>query len=72
MRVYPNEPNAHGLRHPNGVVLKKEGADWPGDGFTFRLLTDGTITEDAPSEPPAAPVEEPAGADADRAEGGEK
>ena len=76
MLVYPNEPNALGLRHPNGAVLKQEGADWPGDGFTFRLLTDGTITEEAPApKPPAAaphPEEAAPAAVSKDSKGGEK
>jgi hypothetical protein len=69
MLVYPNEPNAVGLRHPNGVRLKPEGADWPGDGFTFRLLTDGTITEEAPKGQPAP---KPAESETAGSAGGEK
>lgn len=45
MRVYPTTGIALIIKHPHSpFVLTHEGVDWPDDGFTARMLSDGEIT----------------------------
>lgn len=46
MRLFPTTENASKLSHPTAGPMKHIGAEWPGDGFTYRLVTDGIMTTD--------------------------
>lgn len=46
MKVYPTSENALNISHPTGGPLKREGSEWPEDGFTARMLTDEAATLD--------------------------
>jgi hypothetical protein len=62
MQVWPkNEEMRKILRHPNGVGFHPEGSvEWPDDTFTYRRITDGDVTTEAPAAAPeaAAPAAE--------------
>jgi hypothetical protein len=44
IRVYPTHVNALNVKHPIDGALKHGGSDWESDGFTARMLTDGSVT----------------------------
>jgi hypothetical protein len=76
MQVWPkNDLMRKILRHPNGVGFHPEGSvEWPDDTFTYRRITDGDVTTEAPvgeapaaEAPPAAPPEKKSS----KAKGGE-
>ena len=52
MKVYPAKATAMALNrtrppgHPTAGPLNADGSDWPEDGFTFRMLVQGIVTED--------------------------
>jgi hypothetical protein len=52
MKVYPAKATAMALNrtrppgHPTAGPLNADGSDWPEDGFTFRMLVHGIVTED--------------------------
>jgi hypothetical protein len=71
MKVYPlheialraysgTTRSGHKLGHPTNGDLRVEGSDWPHDGFTYRAMRDGDITEDENAgwrpESPTAPA----------------
>lgn len=48
-----NEDGRRLLKHPNGGGFPADGAAvWPDDRFTKRRLADGSVTREAPPEPP--------------------
>lgn len=57
MRLFPTTKEAMNVSHPTAGPMRHIGVDWPGDGFTYRLVTDGIMTDDPekgwhPSEEP--------------------
>jgi len=46
MKVYPTKASALNVKHPLGHPITIAGAEWPEDGFTFRMLAQGIFTED--------------------------
>ena len=50
MKVYPTNAAALAVWHPSDpakrLKLRSEGVDWPGDGFTFRMIVQDIATED--------------------------
>jgi hypothetical protein len=47
IKIFPMVANAMLLKHPTAGALKAEGSDWPEDGYTFRMMSDGAVTEDS-------------------------
>jgi hypothetical protein len=59
MLVYPLKPGIIGHKHPYARVrpIAAGANDWPADGYTFRLLVEGALSETPPEPtPPTAEV----------------
>ena len=44
MLVYPTKETALNVVHPNGHKVTEDGADWPDDSFTGRMLIQNILT----------------------------
>lgn len=64
IKVYPTSDASLNIKHPADGPLKASGSEWTYDGFTCRMLSDGAVTDQAPSSAapaaPAAPAASPA------------
>jgi len=47
MKVYPAIEAALKVKHPHGVGMTQDGADWPDDPFTWTLVHQGDLTKDS-------------------------
>lgn len=45
-KVFPTHSDAMSITHPINGKLREKGSEWEMDGFTSRMITDGSLTLD--------------------------